>query len=142
MKTFSPKKEDITREWFLVDVKGKTLGRTATKIANILRGKNKAIFAPHVDCGDYVVVINAAHIHLTGNKLLQKKYYSHSRYAGGLKTIRAEEVLEKIPTMILEHAVSGMIPKNKLRQDTLKKMKIFAEEEHGHEAQNPKPLEI
>lgn len=142
MKTFSPKKADLKKEWYLVDVKGKTLGKAATKIADILRGKNKPIFAPHVDCGDFVVVINAAHVKLTGNKITQKKYYSHSRYAGGLKEVRAEELMEKKPEMIIEHAVSGMIPKNKLRKDILKKMKVFAEAEHKHEAQNPKPLEI
>jgi large subunit ribosomal protein L13 len=142
MKTYSPKKTDLKREWYLVDVKGKTLGRVATKLANILRGKNKPIFAPHIDCGDFLVVINAAHIKLTGNKLQQKEYHSHSQYAGGLKTIRAEELLEKKPTMILEHAVAGMIPRNKLKKDILKKMKVFAEAEHKHEAQNPKPLEI
>ena len=142
MKTYSPKKTDLKREWYLVDVKGKTLGRVATKLANILRGKNKPIFAPHIDCGDFLVVINAAHIKLTGNKLQQKEYHSHSQYAGGLKTIRAEELLEKKPTMILEHAVAGMIPRNKLKKDILNKMKVFAEAEHKHEAQNPKPLEI
>ena len=142
MKTFSPKQPEIKREWHLIDVKGKTLGKAATRIANILRGKDKPVFAPHVDCGDYVVIINAAHIKLTGNKYLKKEYNWHSRYPGGLKTARVEEVLEKNPTNVLERAVIGMIPRNKIRNDVIKKMKIYPEAEHKNQAQNPQPLEI
>lgn len=142
MKTYSPKKSDIERKWYLVDVKGKTLGKTATKIADILRGKNKPIFSPHVDCGDFVVVINANQIKLTGNKWLKKEYYSHSRYPGGLKKVRAEELLEKKPYKVFEKAVAGMIPKNKLNKEILKKLKVFADAKHSHQAQNPQQIEI
>ncbi len=142
MKTFSPKHTEVKREWHLIDVKGKTLGKAATKIADILRGKNKPIYATHVDCGDYVVVINAAHIKLTGGKYTKKEYKSHSRYPGGLKTARVEEVLEKNPVSVLERAIHGMVPGNKIRDDILKKMKIYPEAEHNNQAQNPQPLEI
>ena len=142
MKTYTPKKADITREWHLIDAKDKTLGRISTKIADILRGKNKPIFSPHMDCGDYVVIINAKDIKLTGNKLSQKKYYRHSRYPGGFKEITAEKLLDQKPEKILEKAIYGMIPNNKLKKDILKKLKIFAGSEHSHAGQNPKPLEL
>ncbi len=142
MNTFSPKHKEVDRQWHLIDVKGKTLGKAATRIADILRGKNKPIFSPHVDCGDYVVVINAAHIKLTGNKVTQKEYNWHTRYASGLRTVRVEELLEKNPVKVLEKAVAGMIPRNKLKKDILKKMKIYADAEHKNEAQKPQPLEI
>jgi len=142
MQTFSPKKEDIQRKWFLVDAKGQTLGKLATKIANIIRGKNKTIFAPHVDCGDFVVVINAKEIHLTGNKTDKKKYYRHTRYPGGLREETAAEVLIKHPERVLERAIAGMIPTNKLKQDILSKLKVYAGAEHQHEAQKPEPLKL
>jgi large subunit ribosomal protein L13 len=142
MKTYSPKQSDIKHEWYLVDLKGKTLGKTATKIADILRGKTKATFSPHLDCGDYVVIINAKELHLTGNKWEQKEYHTHSRYPGGLKTATAKEVREKHPERIVEHAVAGMIPHTKLKKDILKKLKVYSGTDHPHEAQNPKPLEI
>lgn len=142
MKTYSPKKSDLKPQWFIIDVKGKTLGKVATKIADILRGKNKPIFSPHLDCGDFVIILNAKEINLTGNKKLQKEYYHHTRFPGGLKTARAEEVLEKHPERVIEMAVAGMIPHNKLKKQILKKLKVFAGSEHNHQAQNPQPLEV
>lgn len=142
MKTYSPKQSEIKKEWFITDLSGKTLGKAATKIAETLRGKNKTTFSPHIDCGDFVVVINAKDIHLTGNKKLQKKYYHHTRYASGLRVKRAEEYLAQKPEVIIEKAVAGMIPNNKLKKDILKKLKVFAGSEHKHQAQSPKPLEI
>lgn len=142
MKTFSPKKADLTKKWYLIDVKGQTLGKAATKIASILRGKDKALFAPHVDCGDFVVVINAAEIKMSGNKADKKKYYRHSRFPGGLKEETAAEVLEKHPERVLERAVRGMVPPNKLRADIVKKLKIYAGSEHKHEAQQPEPINL
>lgn len=142
MKTFSPKKEDLTKKWYIVDVKGQTLGKAATKIASILRGKDKPSFAPHVDCGDFVVVINAAEIKMSGNKAEQKTYYRHSRYPGGLKKETAAEVLQKKPERVLESAVRGMIPPNKLRSVIVKKLKIYAGSEHKHEAQQPEPINL
>jgi len=142
MKTFSPKKSDITRKWYLVDIKGKTLGKAATQIADILRGKNKPIFSPHVDCGDYVVVINAKEIHMSGNKVEQKKYYRHSQYPGGLKEETAAEVLEKHPERVVQRAIAGMIPHNKLKAEILAKLKVYADSEHKQEAQQPEPLKL
>ena len=142
MKTYSPKQGDIKREWHLVDAKGKTLGRIATKIADILRGKNKPMFSPHLDCGDYVVVINAKEIKLTGNKLAQKTYQRHTRYPGGFREITAEKLLQQKPEKLLEKAIYGMIPPTKIRKDILKKLKVYAGNEHNHGAQNPKPLEL
>ncbi len=141
-KTASPKAVEITRKWYLIDLKGKTLGRAATKIANILRGKNKTNYSEHLDCGDYVIVVNAAEVKLTGSKETQKTYYSHSRFPGGLKSITADKLREKKPEMIIELAVEGMIPKNKLRKNIMKKMKIFAGPDHNLEAQQPETLEI
>lgn len=142
MKTYSPKQSDLKPQWFVIDVKGKTLGKVATKVADILRGKNKPTFSPHLDCGDFVIIINAQEVHLTGNKKLQKEYYHHSRYPGGLKTARAEELLARKPERILELAIAGMIPHNKLKKKILKKLKVFAGSEHNHQAQNPQLLEV
>ena len=142
MKTYSPKQPDIKPQWYIVDVKGKTLGKVATKLADILRGKNKPIFSPHLDCGDFVIVINAKEIHLTGNKLVQKVYQHHTRYPNGLKTVTAGKLLETKPERVIENAVAGMIPHNKLKKDILKKLKVYGGSEHGHEAQQPKPLEL
>ena len=141
-KTFSAKKEEVQREWFVVDASDKVLGRLATQIANILRGKNKPIFTPHVDTGDFVVVINAAKIRLTGRKWEQKTFYRHSGYPGGLKSINALKVKDKDPEFLIKHAVRGMLPHNKLGRKQIKKLKIFAGPDHNHEAQSPKPLSI
>ena len=142
MKTYSPKQQDIKPQWWLVDVKGKTLGKVATKIADILRGKNKPTFAPHIDGGDFVVVINAKEIKLTGNKLAQKVYQHHTRYPNGLKTVTAGKLLETKPERVIENAVAGMIPHNKLKKDILKKLKVFGGSEHTHDAQQPKVLDL
>jgi large subunit ribosomal protein L13 len=141
-KTYSPKKEDIKQDWFLVDAKNKTLGRLATKIADLLRGKNKPGYSQHLDCGSFIVVINAAEIKLTGNKMKDKEYHHHTRYPAGLRTVTPAELLKKAPEKILKNAVSGMIPQNKLKKDILKKLKIFSGTEHNHAAQNPKSIEL
>lgn len=142
MKTQVAKKEDVTRDWYLVDVDNKVLGRVATEIANVLRGKNKPTFTPSVDTGDFVVVVNAEKIALTGKKFADKTYYSHSSYPGGLKEISAGKLIEKKPEELLKKAVKGMLPKNKLARHMLKKLKIYAGATHPHSAQNPKDLNI
>jgi large subunit ribosomal protein L13 len=142
MKTYSAKPGEITREWYLVDAEGKTLGRLATQIADTLRGKRKPQFTPHVDTGDFVIVINAEKIQVTGNKLDQKRYYRHSGYPGGLRSRTLREQLERRPTEVLRVAVKGMLPKNRLARQQITKLKIYAGPEHPHEAQNPKPLEL
>ena len=136
------KKEDVTRDWYLVDVDNKVLGRVATQIANVLRGKNKPTFTPSVDTGDFVVVVNAAKIALTGKKMSDKTYYSHSGYVGGLKEITAGKLIDKKPEDLIKKAVKGMLPKNKLARHMLKKLKIYAGEAHPHAAQQPKNLNI
>ena len=136
------KKEEVTRDWFLVDADNKVLGRMATEIANILRGKKKPIYTPSVDTGDFVVVINAEKIQLTGNKLADKMYHSHSGFPGGLKSIAAGKLIEKKPEDLIRKAVKGMLPKNKLARHMLKKLKIYAGPAHPHEAQQPKNLDI
>jgi large subunit ribosomal protein L13 len=136
------KKEDVTRDWYLVDVDNKVLGRVATQIANVLRGKNKPTFTPSVDTGDFVVVVNAAKIALTGKKFADKTYYSHSGYVGGLKEISAGKLIDKKPEDLIKKAVKGMLPKNKLARHMLKKLKIYAGEAHPHAAQQPKNLNI
>jgi large subunit ribosomal protein L13 len=141
MKTYSAKPGEITREWYLVDAEGKTLGRLATQIADTLRGKRKPQFTPHVDTGDFVIVVNAEKIQVTGNKLDQKRYYRHSGYPGGLRSRTLREQLERRPTEVLRVAVKGMLPKNRLARQQITKLKIYAGPEHPHEAQNPKPLE-
>ncbi len=142
MKTFSAKPSDIERNWYVVDAKGKVLGRLATAISMILRGKNKAIFTPHMDTGDFVIVVNADKVKLTGNKLTDKKYYSHSGYPGGLKETTAGKLLKEKPERVLISAVRGMLPKNRLGRQLIKKLKIYAGPEHPHTAQNPKLLNI
>ncbi len=143
MKTYSPKLEDIQRQWFVADVKGKTLGKVATKVANILRGKNKAMFSPHLDCGDFVIILNAKEIRLTGTKSTSKLYHHHTRYGNGLRTTTPAELIRTgKPEDILFHAVAGMIPQSKLKKDILKKLKIFGGTEHKHTAQEPKTLEL
>ena len=143
-KTFLAKKEDAEKErkWYLIDANGKTLGKLAVIIANILRGKNKSIFTPHVDTGDYVVVINSKEIGITGDKLKKKMYYRHSGYPGGLKKRTLEEMLERRPEEVIRHAVRGMLPKNRLANEMIKKLKVFAGPEHSHSAQRPIPLEV
>ena len=142
MKTYSAKPAEITREWYLVDADGKTLGRLATQIADTLRGKRKPIFTPHVDTGDFVVVVNAEKIAVTGAKLDQKMYHRHSGYPGGLKSRTLREQLDRRPTEVLRIAVKGMLPKNKLARHQITKLKIYAGPEHPHESQNPKPLDL
>jgi large subunit ribosomal protein L13 len=140
MKTLVAKKEDVTRDWYLVDAENLVLGRMATQIANVLRGKNKPTFTPSVDTGDFVIVVNADKIALTGNKLSDKMYYSHSGYPGGIKSINAGKLQDKKPGEIIKHAVKGMLPKNKLASHMLKKLKIYSGPVHPHKAQQPKPL--
>jgi large subunit ribosomal protein L13 len=141
MKTYSAKPGEITREWYLVDAEGKTLGRLATQIADTLRGKRKPQYTPHVDTGDFVIVVNAEKIQVTGNKLDQKRYYRHSGYPGGIRSRTLREQLDRRPTEVLRVAVKGMLPKNRLARQQITKLKIYAGPEHPHEAQNPKPLE-
>jgi len=142
MKTQVAKKEEVTRDWYLVDVDSKVLGRVATEIANVLRGKNKPTFTPSVDTGDFVIVVNAEKIALTGKKFADKTYYSHSSYPGGLKEISAAKLIDKKPEELLKKAVKGMLPKNKLARHMLKKLKIYSGGTHPHAAQNPKNLNI
>jgi large subunit ribosomal protein L13 len=142
MKTYSAKKEDITQEWYLVNAQDRILGRIATQIANILRGKNKPVFTPYADAGDFVIVTNAEKVRLTGNKLENKCYYRHTGYPGGLKTRTAQEVLTKKPEDLILLAVKGMLPKNRLGRKLIKKLKIYAGNVHPHEAQQPKLLEL
>jgi large subunit ribosomal protein L13 len=140
MKTFVAKKEEVNRDWYLVDAENQVLGRIATSIANVLRGKNKPTYTPSVDTGDFVIVVNAAKIALTGNKLADKTYYSHSGYPGGIKSITAGKLLDKKPEELIKHAVKGMLPKNKLARHMLNKLKIYSGSEHPHKAQQPKAL--
>jgi large subunit ribosomal protein L13 len=142
MKTFIAKPAEIERSWYIVDAEGQTLGRLASQIAAVLRGKHKPIFTPHVDCGDYVIVINAEKIHVTGRRLEQKMYYRHSGYPGGLSEISLADQLERFPTRPIELAVKGMLPKNKLGNKMFKKLKVYAGTEHEHAAQQPVPMEL
>ncbi len=142
MKTYVPKKTEIKKKWLLVDAEGKILGRLASKIAQILSGKNKPIYTPFLDTGDFVVVINAKKVKVTGNKEKKKIYYHYSGYPGGMKEIVYEKLLEKKPTVIIQKAVRGMLPKNKLRRKMLKKLKIYAGTKHRHQAQNPEKIEL
>ena len=142
MKTYTVRKGDIKREWYVVDAQGKTLGRLASEIAKILRGKHKPIYVPHLDCGDYVIVVNAEKVRVTGKKLDQKFYYRHSGYRGGLKSINLRDQLQKHPTRVLEAAVRGMLPKNRLGRAMIKKLKLYAGSSHPHQAQQPKVLEL
>lgn len=141
-KTFTAKPNLVKRKWYLVDASDKTLGRLASRIAHILRGKHKPEFTPNVDTGDYIVVVNAEKIHVTGNKAKDKVYYRHSGYPGGLKTITFEKLLIKAPERILMHAVKGMLPKGPLGYAMLKKLKVYAGNEHHHSAQQPELLNI
>jgi large subunit ribosomal protein L13 len=142
VKTFSAKSHEIKREWFVVDAQGQTLGRLATRVATILRGKHKPIYTPHVDCGDYVIVVNAGKINVTGQKLDKKLYYRHSMYPGGLRQVSLRRQLQIHPDRIIEAAVRGMLPKNRLGRKMFKKLKIYAGPDHPHQAQQPKSLEL
>lgn len=142
MSTQVAKKAEVTRNWFVVDLDGKVLGRTATEIARVLRGKHKPIYTPSVDTGDFVIVLNADKLQLTGNKMADKKYYRHTGYPGGLRTINAAKLLEKKPEELVKKAVRGMLPRNKLGREMLKKLKVYAGSEHPHAAQQPKELVI
>ena len=138
MKTYSLKKQDVKRNWFVIDVSDKILGRIAVKIADKIRGKDKPSFTPHTDGGDYVIVINAEKIKVTGSKFDNKKYYRHSLFPGGLKTETFKDLLAKNPEKIIEEAVKGMLPKNKLNKSIIKKLKVFSGPNHDHESQQPK----
>jgi large subunit ribosomal protein L13 len=140
MKTYSAKPREIEQSWYLVDAEGETLGRLATEIADVLRGKRKPAYTPHVDTGDFVVVVNAEKIRVTGNKLEQKIYYRHSGYPGGLRQRTLAEQLQRRPEEVIRKAVKGMLPKNRLAAAQLRKLKVYAGPEHPHEAQNPAPL--
>jgi large subunit ribosomal protein L13 len=142
MKTYQAKKEELEHQWYLVDAEGKILGRVATELAKILRGKNRPTFTPHVDTGDFVVVVNAEKVVLTGKKMKDKIYYHHTGYPGGIKEVNAEKLLAKKPTDLLRMAVKGMLPKNSLGRQMLRKLKIYAGPNHPHEAQKPVSIQI
>ena len=152
MKTYMQRKEDVTRNWYVVDAEGQTLGRLATKVANVLRGKHKPTYTPHIDGGDYVIVVNANKVVLTGNKLNDKMYYNHSRYTGGLRTRTAKEMLENYPVEMIERAVKGMLPKGRavkgmlpkgrLGRQMYKKLFVYAEGNHPHSAQKPTVMKV
>ncbi len=142
MKTFSAKPHEVVRDWFVIDADGKTLGRMATEIARRLRGKHKAEFTPHVDTGDYIVVINAGKLHVTGNKIADKIYYRHTGYPGGIRQENLGQMLARKPEMVIEKAVKGMMPHNPLGRAMLRKLKVYAGAEHPHAAQQPQELQI
>jgi len=142
MSTYMAKTDDVDRQWYVVDATDKTLGRLATRIAEVLRGKNKPTYTPHVDTGDFVVVINAEKIHLTGKKWEQKKYYRHSGFPGGIKEMTYGKLVQRKPEFIIKKAVKGMIPHNKLGDQVFSKLKVYAGPEHPHQAQQPKELEL
>ncbi len=141
-KTTILKEGEFERNWYVVDASGKTLGRLATRIANVLRGKTKPGYAPHMDVGDFVVVVNASRVHVTGNKREDKTYWSHTGYSGGLKLTSLKDKMEKDPTFVVRNAVRGMLPHNKLGRRLLKKLKVYGGEKHPHAAQQPQPLEM
>ena len=142
MRTYNAKPGEVERRWYVVDADGQTLGRLATRIADTLRGKDKAQYTPHVDTGDFVVVVNAEKVLVTGNKLDQKRYYRHSGYPGGLRSRTLREQLDRRPTEVIRKAVKGMLPKNRLARRQLTKLKVYAGPDHPHEAQAPQPLEV
>ena len=142
MKSYMQKKETVERKWYVIDATDMTLGRLASKVANILRGKNKPTYTPHIDCGDYVVIINCEKVKLTGNKLTDKIYYSHSRYAGGLRERTAKEMVEKYPEEMVEKAIKGMLPHNRLGRACFKKLFVYKGENHPHMAQKPEVLDL
>jgi large subunit ribosomal protein L13 len=142
IKTYTPKPEDIQREWLVVDAKDQTLGRLASQIAHLLRGKHKPMFSPHMDVGDHVIVINCDKVRVTGRKLDQKNYYWHSGYPGGLRSRTLREQMDRYPERVIEAAVRGMLPKNKLGRQMIKKMKVYKGDSHPHAAQKPKVYEL
>ncbi len=142
MKTYLPKKEEVERKWYVVDATDKPLGRLASKIASILRGKHKVYFSPSVDTGDFVIVINAEKVKVTGKKYTQKLYYHHTMYPGGLRVKSFRELMEEDPTKVIEYAVRGMLPHNSLGEKQFKKLKVYTGSEHPHSAQKPEPLEL
>jgi large subunit ribosomal protein L13 len=142
MATVSTKPAEVRREWYLVDAQGKTLGRLASELARRLRGKHKVQYTPHVDTGDYIVVVNAEKVRVTGNKLQDKMYYRHTGYIGNLKSINLEKLLAKAPDRVITYAVKGMLPRNPLGRAMLKKLRVYAGPEHRHQAQQPQPLDI
>jgi len=142
MKTYSAKAETVERDWFIVDAEGKTLGRLATEIATRLRGKHKPEYTPHVDTGDYIVVVNAEKIGVTGNKATQKAYYSHTGYPGGLKDITFDKLIEKAPERVIQSAVKGMLPRGPLGREMFRKLKVYVGAAHPHAAQQPQALEL
>jgi large subunit ribosomal protein L13 len=142
IKTYSPKKDDIRREWYVIDAKDQTLGRLASRIAVLLRGKHKPIFAPHMDTGDFVIVVNADKIRVTGKKLDQKVYYRYSGYPGGVHARTLREQLARDPERVIRLAVRGMLPKNRLGRHMIRKLKVYAGDKHPHQAQQPKPYEL
>lgn len=142
MRTFTQKQAEIERDWYVVDAEGQTLGRLASRIAPILKGKHKPVYTPHLDCGDYVIIVNAEKVRVTGRKLDQKFYYRHSGYPGGLKSISLRDQLNRYPERVLQAAIRGMLPKNKLGRRMIKKLKVYAGDAHPHEAQRPTPLEL
>jgi large subunit ribosomal protein L13 len=142
VRTYSPKPGDVQRQWHVIDATDVVLGRLASQVASLLRGKHKPVFAPHVDTGDFVIVINAEKVHLSGNKRTDKLAYRHSGYPGGLRSVRYGDLLEKDPRKAIEKAVRGMLPKNSLGRQTLSKLKVYAGPEHPHGAQQPQPFEF
>ena len=142
MKTFSAKPAEVRRDWYVIDATDKTLGRMASEIARRLRGKHKAEYTPHVDTGDYIVVVNAEKVAVTGNKVSDKMYYRHSGYPGGIKSMSFEKMVERAPERLIELAVKGMLPKNPLGRAMLRKLKVYAGPDHNHSAQQPKALEL
>ncbi|MCG6899788.1 MAG: 50S ribosomal protein L13 [Gammaproteobacteria bacterium] len=140
MKTFSAKAHEVNRDWYVVDATGKTLGRLASEIARRLRGKHKPVYTPHVDTGDYIIVVNADKVHVTGRKATDKMYYHHTGYIGSLKSASFEKMQEQAPGRVIELAVKGMLPKNPLGRAMFRKLKVYAGSEHQHAAQQPKPL--
>ena len=142
MDTFMAKKSDVIRNWYVIDAEGKNLGRVASKAATVLRGKHKAIYTPHVDCGDYVIIINAEKVNLTGNKLDQKMYYNHSGYPGGLRERNAKVMIEKYPEEMVERAIKGILPHGRLGRQMYKKLFVYKGSEHKHQAQQPKELKM
>ena len=142
MKSYMQKKETVERKWYVIDAEGKPLGRVASKTAHMLRGKHKPTFTPHIDCGDYIIIVNAEKVLLTGNKLNDKKYYNHSMYAGGLRERTAKEMIERYPEEMIERAVKGMLPKGRLGRQMYKKLFVYEGPEHKHEAQKPTVIEL
>ncbi|MEP0764014.1 MAG: 50S ribosomal protein L13 [Chloroflexota bacterium] len=142
IKTYTPRQDDIQREWFVIDAKDQTLGRLATQVAVLLRGKHKPIYAPHMDVGDFVIIINADKIRVTGDKLDQKVYYHHSGYPGGIKSRTLREQLNRYPDRVIRSAVRGMLPKNSLGRAMIKKLKVYAGDKHPHQAQQPRVYEL